>query len=46
MGNTANLGLFAVHKINLQIHGKNLYVHEEGAKRHKSEDISVNDGST
>ncbi len=30
----------------LQIHGKNLYAHGEDAKRHNSEDISVNDGKT
>jgi hypothetical protein len=47
MENTANLGLFVCGTQNrLGIRGKNLCVHVEDAKTHKTEDISVNNGPT
>jgi hypothetical protein len=46
MQNTVNLGFFAVHKIVSKYAGKNLCVHGEDAKRHKTEEISVKNGST
>ncbi len=42
---SVNLGFFAVHKIVSKYAGKNLCVHRKDAKRHKTEDISVNNGS-
>jgi hypothetical protein len=41
MDNSANLGLFAVHKI-VSERRKNLCVHGEEAKRHKTVYFSVN----
>ncbi len=47
MDNSANLGLFAVHttQCRLRIRRKNLCVHGEDAKRHKTVYISVNDNT-
>jgi hypothetical protein len=42
MENTAKLGLFAVHKIVSEYGGKNLCIHGEDAKRHKTLNISFN----
>jgi hypothetical protein len=45
MENTVNLGSLAVNKNRIRIRGKNLCVHGEDAKRHKTVYISVNNNT-
>ncbi len=45
MENMAKLGMLALHKI-VSEYADRMYVHGEDAKRHKTEDFSVNNGPT